>query len=454
MKRSVILFLSSFIITCLLAVGFYVVMKQQRANLGTVPATQPAPEEPAQPAVEPAAETPAPAEPAPASTEEPAPAPAPAADTTETEPEPAPAEEPQDTAPKGRTPEHTAALTVAEALNAADPAAALQELVDKGAITPEAAEALKTWAATHKTARVEEVGNSFRPNGERSTRYRFVSEDGSEDMLVDVVRKVDGSIVVVKATPVDADKTRIAGVTDSLAVAEGFVEAVRRGDMATARAMTKGVSDATVAGLCMIFEEGEFSLREEAPIRNAFENATNSGYIVYVLSKTNNLPANIGLEMAHEVDWRVSGVSLDALLSSYESLANAEGGHYFPIVKNPQGGDSLALFFAFNEHDLTPRSLRQLEIVAELLKQSQGKLAISGHTDDVGSDAYNQKLSELRAAAVKDALVNFGVAAEQISTEGMGKSQPRRTYATDDTEQQIDYIRGENRRAEIYLDFQ
>lgn len=454
MKRSVILFLSSFIITCLLAGGFYMVMKQQRANLGTVPATKPAAEEPAPQPFDPKPEEPAaPAETTPAATDEtPAPEPAPTATDTET---PAPAaEEQEDDTPKGRTPEHTAALTVVQALNSDDPAAALQKLVDKGAVTPEAAEALKTWGSAHKTARVEEVGNSFRPNGERSTRYRLVSEDGSEDMLVDVVRKVDGSIVVVKATPVDADKTRIAGVTDSLAVAEGFVEAVRRGDMATARTMTKGVSDATVAGLCMIFEEGEFRLREEAPIRNAFENATNSGYIVYLLSKANNFPANIGLEMAHADTWSVSGVSLDALLSSYESLANAEGGHYFPIVKNPQGGDSLALFFAFNEHDLTPRSLRQLQIVAELLKQSQGKLAISGHTDDVGSEAYNQKLSELRAAAVKDALVNFGVAAEQISTEGMGKSQPRRTYATDDTEQQIDYIRGENRRAEIYLDFQ
>lgn len=451
MKRSVILLLSSFIITCLLAGAFVVLLKQQAANNGTVPATQPAPEQTAE-----QPQTPAPAaEEQPAATaaeDTPAPEPAPAV-----EPAPAPetpaAQEEQPAAPQGRTPEHTAVLTIAEALASADPAAALQKLVEAGTLPASVAEALRTWGSTHKVARVEEVGNSFRPNGERSTRYRLVSEDGSEDMLVDVVRKVDGSVEVVSATPVDADKTRLAQGSDSLTVAEGFIEAVRRGDMASARSMTKGVSDATVAGLCMIFEEGEFRLREESPIRNAFENATNSGYMVYLLSKENDFPANIGLEMARQDRWNVSAVSLDALLSSYENLANAEGGHYFPIVKNPQGGDSLALFFAFNEHNLTPRSLRQLEIVAELLKQTQGRLDISGHTDDVGSESYNQKLSELRAAAVKDALVNFGVAAEQISTEGMGKSQPRRTYAEGDSEQQIDYIRGENRRAEIYLDF-
>lgn len=452
MKRSCLLFLSSFLITILLAAGFYRVMQQHHANDGSVPATQekPAAVEPAKPEpfttpAEPVKDTPA-ATPAVTPSEQPAAA-EPEQPATDT-----PAEE-EPAATKGRTPEHSAALSVAQALAAGDPAAALQKLVEKGAITPEAAAAAQTWGATHKVARVEEVGNSYRPNGERSVRYRFVAEDGSEDLLVDVVRKVDGSIVVTAATPVDADKTRLTATSDSLTVAEGFVEAVRRGDMATARAMTLGVSDATVAGLCMIFEEGEFLLREQLPIRNAFENATNSGYIVYVESKLNHFPANIGLAMQRAESWRVSEVSLDALLSTYENLANAEGGRYFPIVKNPQGGDSLALFFGFNEHTLTPRSLRQLQIVAELLKQTGGRLDISGHTDDVGSEKYNQQLSEKRAAAVKEALVSFGVDAAQISTEGMGKSQPRRTYATDDTEQQINYIRGENRRAEIYLDF-
>lgn len=48
------------------------------------------------------------------------------------------------------------------------------------------------------------------------------------------------------------------------------------------------------------------------------------------------------------------------------------------------------------------------------------KLEISGHTDDVGSERYNQGLSERRAAAVKAQLVQFGVPAERIVTKGFG----------------------------------
>ena len=81
------------------------------------------------------------------------------------------------------------------------------------------------------------------------------------------------------------------------------------------------------------------------------------------------------------------------------------------------------------------------------------KLEISGHTDDVGSERYNQGLSERRAAAVKAQLVQFGVPAERIVTKGFGKSQPRRTYSPTADEGTRDEARKENRRAEMYLDF-
>ncbi len=254
-----------------------------------------------------------------------------------------------------------------------------------------------------------------------------------------------------------------AELTGSQAVVQAFVEAVQRGDTAAARGMIGGiiggaeVTDATIAGLCMVFEDGAYSLRAANPIRNTFENDSHSGYLVYVTPQQGNAakPAHIGVELAKDGDaWRITHVSLDSLLSSYEDRGMEEAGHYFPLVKNPKGGDSLALFFAFDDAALTPRSLRQLEIVAQLLKESQRKLDISGHTDDVGTAEYNQKLSEKRAAAVRDALVSFGVDAAQITTRGMGMSQPRRTYSDQDSEEQIDTARGENRRAEIYLDFE
>ncbi len=467
MKRNILLFVCAFLATLGVCAGVFMLLKQQankqadeaaaQATAASAPEPVPAPEP--QPVAQP--------EPAPAPTPEPVaepkeePAPAPA---TEPEPkeEPAPAPEPQpepvQLKEQPRNAEHKSALTAAAVLEAKDPAAALKDLLAKGEITQEAAEQLAAWGARNKVKAVEEVGNSRRPNGDRVTRYRLVAEDGGEDLLIDVVRVKGGKVFIESAKTSSSDKTKLTPGADSITVAEGFVEAVRRGDMTVARAMVTGdmVSDATVAGLCMIFEEGEFKLREQAPIRNTFTTENNAGYLVYVLSPISTRPANVGMELTRTEgsEWRVKAVALDALLSSYESIASDEGGHYFPIVKNPKGGDSLALFFAFNEFELTPRSKRQLQIVAELLKASKGKLDISGHTDDVGSEKYNLQLSIRRAEAVKEALVSFGVDAAQISTEGMGKTQPRRFYTTEDTTEQIDYIRGENRRAEIYLDFE
>ena len=472
MSRNIILFLCAFLATIGISIGIFWLLGVRADDLSKIiskDTPQPTATAPAQPE-QPKAEEPARPEPKPVAEPEPAPAPAPkpapalrtepvvTTPTAEPEPAPEPTPAPLKLAETPRNAEHAAALTAAAAMTTENPQEALQRLVEKGEMTPEAAAALAAWAANNKVKAVEEVGNSRRANGDRVTRYRIVSENGQEDLLLDVVTTRDGSTIVESVKTTSADKTTISAACDSITVAEGFVEAVRRGDMGTARKMITGteVSDATVAGLCMIFEEGEFKLRQQAPIRNTFENETNSGYIVYVESRNSDKPANIGMELekVQEKGWLVKAVGLDALLSSYEGLATAEGGHYFPIVKNPKGGDSLALFFAFNESALTPRSLRQLQIVAELLKQSQGKLNISGHTDDVGSEGYNQKLSERRADAVKEALVSFGVKAEQITTHGLGKSQPRRTYASDASEQEVNYIRGENRRAEIYLDFE
>ena len=474
MKRNILLFLCAFLATIGVCAGVFMLLKHQ-ANVeadeaaaqaaATSPATEPEPVpaptptdtpqgEPATTPAEPTPAEPTPAEPEP----QPEPTPEPTPAEPEPQPEPTPEPEPLKLAETPRNAEHKAALTAAAVLDAKDPAAALTEMVKSGQITQEAAEMLAAWGTKHKIKAVEEVGNSRRPNGDRVTRYRLVSEDGGDDLLIDVVTQKDGKTFIEAAKFTPADKTTLTPGADSITVAEGFVEAVRRGDMNKARGMVTGseVSDATVAGLCMIFEEGEFKLRAQAPIRNTFSTENNAGYLVYVLSPISTRPANVGLELTRieNQDWRVKAVALDALLSSYESIATEEGGHYFPIVKNPKGGDSLALFFAFNEFELTPRSMRQLEIVAELLKASKGILEISGHTDDVGSEKYNLQLSIRRAEAVKAALVSFGVDEKQISTEGMGKTQPRRFYTTEDSTEQIDYIRGENRRAEIYLDFE
>ena len=80
------------------------------------------------------------------------------------------------------------------------------------------------------------------------------------------------------------------------------------------------------------------------------------------------------------------------------------------------------------------------------------KLRITGHTDAMGADDYNLRLSQARAKTVKEQLGALGVSPDQVVTEGLGKAVPlspnQKADGSDDPEG-----RSRNRRAEIFLDF-
>ena len=360
--------------------------------------------------------------------------------------------------------EHAKALQVAQALQLPQEqrAAALERIADDSQLTPEAKKALSEWVPREGKVNVQEIGTIIPKEGSgKLTRYRISSGEGGEDLLLTISTPEKGSPLLQSVEKAPSDKMQLRPESDALSVVEGFVEALKRGDMDTARRLITGgeVTDATLAGLCMMFEEGDLKLRERLPMRNMYHNEKNAGYLIYLSPKeegiANSHSGNVGIELVHDEKdgWRVKAVALDNLLTHYEQAAEQEGGVYFPIVKNPQGGDSLVLYFAFDDDKLSPRSVSQLHIVAQLLKRGDGVLNISGHTDDVGDVAYNMDLSRRRAEAVKQALIADGVQAERISTHGMGKTQPRRSYKAGDSKQTISTIRSENRRAEIYLDF-
>ncbi len=69
---------------------------------------------------------------------------------------------------------------------------------------------------------------------------------------------------------------------------------------------------------------------------------------------------------------------------------------------------------------------------------------VVGHTDSVGSDAYNLRLSEQRALAVVDYLASIGVARDRLRSEGRGETEPRDTNASEAGRQL-------NRRVELYV---
>jgi OOP family OmpA-OmpF porin len=81
--------------------------------------------------------------------------------------------------------------------------------------------------------------------------------------------------------------------------------------------------------------------------------------------------------------------------------------------------------FDFDKAVLRPEGRAKLDEVAAFSTQIALEVVIAvGHTDRFGSDAYNQRLSERRAAAVKDYLVSKGIPANRVYTEGKGKKQP------------------------------
>jgi outer membrane protein OmpA-like peptidoglycan-associated protein len=99
--------------------------------------------------------------------------------------------------------------------------------------------------------------------------------------------------------------------------------------------------------------------------------------------------------------------------------------------------------FDFNKANIRPDAAGILKEAATILKDnSTVSVSVEGHTDSVGSDQYNLKLSLRRAAAVKDFLVKEGVTESRLSTRGLGESQP---VASNDTADG----RAQNRRVEL-----
>ncbi len=101
--------------------------------------------------------------------------------------------------------------------------------------------------------------------------------------------------------------------------------------------------------------------------------------------------------------------------------------------------------FDFGRADIKPSFRPTLDKVADVLKRYPNSIVhVVGHTDNVGSDAANQRLSEQRAYAVVDYLASVGVARDRLRAEGRGEAEPRDSNASEAGRQL-------NRRVELYV---
>lgn len=103
------------------------------------------------------------------------------------------------------------------------------------------------------------------------------------------------------------------------------------------------------------------------------------------------------------------------------------------------------LLFDFDSYALRSATRQNLsELAGSLKKYDETEVKVLGHTDSVGSNAYNKKLSRQRSNSVEEFLENQGIRTSRLNTKGFGESDP---VATNETEQG----RQQNRRVEIVI---
>jgi len=101
--------------------------------------------------------------------------------------------------------------------------------------------------------------------------------------------------------------------------------------------------------------------------------------------------------------------------------------------------------FDFDKSTLKPEAIPKLQEAVRIMSENPGiKVNIEGHTDSMGSDEYNMRLSDRRAQAVESFMVTKGVAADRLTPKGYGESRP---VATNDTAAG----RAQNRRVDLIV---
>lgn len=103
------------------------------------------------------------------------------------------------------------------------------------------------------------------------------------------------------------------------------------------------------------------------------------------------------------------------------------------------------VLFGFDRSDLSDRAKQSLDkLVTVLNKYPDTNIEVLGHTDNVGTDSYNQSLSERRANSASAYLMSRGISSTRLSTRGMGENDPKETNNSETG-------RAENRRVEFVI---
>ena len=152
-----------------------------------------------------------------------------------------------------------------------------------------------------------------------------------------------------------------------------------------------------------------------------------------------SLPA-LAVQALTTTQMRENSIRINALELKNVDILNSEAPKEMTIVL-----DERALNFDFDKSNVKPEYYDLLNNIKEFVEQNNYEITIVGHTDSIGSNAYNFKLSRRRAENVKAKLLEFGLTEDRIvGIEAMEEEQP---IATNETKEG----RAQNRRVEFKL---
>lgn len=205
---------------------------------------------------------------------------------------------------------------------------------------------------------------------------------------------------------------------------------------------SKKASDADIAGAAAVRDQVRLDQRtlEANQARAKADDAARSAQAARDAAAAATRQKNLALASEADAQRRAAEVAaqnqrLEAQLAELSAKKTARG----LIITL---GDIL---FAVDQARLNADGNRMVQRLAVVLQQNPNRTAlIEGHTDSTGTAQYNQVLSERRATAVRDALLDLGVAREQVAARGYGEAYP---IAPNDTA----LNRQLNRRVEIVL---
>lgn len=100
-----------------------------------------------------------------------------------------------------------------------------------------------------------------------------------------------------------------------------------------------------------------------------------------------------------------------------------EGGANF-FSESVAKGQFSPVYFAFDSYSVEPGESAKVQQVATALRDSSSRLIVAGFTDERGTQEYNRGLGERRAQAVRQALIDAGVASDRIQTVSFGSEMP------------------------------